>query len=142
MPSNDQNTPTITVRQAEDRARNYAAELRSALPAEAMLEDRGVQQNACPDPSGVGFEKRKHVNADYWVRGLDPADHDKYFDAMKSWLTKNGWNIDKDSRPADMFMNAVRSDDGFSMSFQANKKGGLALGTSSPCVWPNGTPEP
>jgi len=41
-----------------------------------------------------------------------------------------------------MFLNANRMDDGFTMSLQANNKGGLALGTSSPCVWPNGTPAP
>ncbi|MFD2468246.1 hypothetical protein [Amycolatopsis silviterrae] len=32
--------------------------------------------------------------------------------------------------------------DGFRMALQANSAGGLFLISTSPCVWPNGTPIP
>ena len=138
----DPTKPTITAQQATERAQQYAHELANALPSSATLEDRGVLNSACPNPSGVGFEKRLHVNVDYWVRGLDTAQYNEYFDLMKNWFTTHGWTLDTDERPSKMFLNANRMDDGFTMSLQANNKGGLALGTSSPCVWPNGTPAP
>jgi hypothetical protein len=139
--SDDQDNPTITAQQAGQQAQSYANQLKTALPAQATLEDRGVTTSACPNPSGVGFENRVHANADYWVRGLNPGDYNEYFDTVKSWLPAHGWTVDTDQRPGMMFLSAYRTDDEFTVSLQANSKGGLALGTSSPCVWPNGIPE-
>ncbi|SFQ43329.1 hypothetical protein SAMN05421810_107144 [Amycolatopsis arida] len=142
MNINDQPETTVTVQQATERVKQYARELKGALPVDAVLEERTVSQGNCEDPSGGGFGKRVQAWADYWVRGLDPAQYNAYFDAMKSWLSSHGWRVGADRRPGDMFLNAVHEGDEFTMSLAANDKGGLALATSSPCVWPDGTPEP
>lgn len=139
----DPNKPTITAQQATQQVQQYVKDLMVVFPREAVLEQHGdVLTGPCANPSGVGFEKRVQVSVEYWIRGLDTARYNEYFDAMKAWLPSHGWTVSTDSRPRDMFLNAYRGDDSFTMSLQANNKGGLSIGTASPCVWPNGTPEP
>ncbi|MFI6030731.1 hypothetical protein [Amycolatopsis magusensis] len=141
MRSGDSDQPTITEPQALEQAERYVRDLVTALPASARLEEQGKLSSRCPDESGTGFDKRVRANANYWVRDLDPAQYNAYFDAVKTWLESHGWVVRNDDRPADMFLNAYREQDDFIMSLQANNKGGLVLGAASPCVWPGGTPE-
>ncbi|OZM73192.1 hypothetical protein CFN78_09960 [Amycolatopsis antarctica] len=141
-PGNDQGQPTITAQQAKEQTERDVRELVTALPAGARLEKLHYDQGPCTDESGAGFGKRVQPNVSYWVRDLDPAQYNIHFDAMKAWLQGHGWIVRNDDRPSDMFLNAFRERDQFTMSLQANKKGGLTLGASSPCVWPEGTPEP
>lgn len=139
----DPNKPTITAAQAATQAQQYVKDLIVVFPAEATLEQHGdVLTGPCANPSGVGFDKRVQASVDYWIRGLDAARYHEYFDAMKAWLPAGGWTIDTDSRPKDMFLHANRADDEFTLTLQANNKGGLSIGAASPCVWPNGTPDP
>ena len=106
---------------------------------EAKLELLGDASGSCSNTSGVGFDGRVQPGRTYWIRGLDPARYNSYFDTMRAWLPAHGWTIETNK---DSFLNAYRTDDGFTMSLEANNKGGLSIGASSPCVWPNGTPVP
>lgn len=136
----DPNTPTLTAEQAKERVEEYLQSFRAAFPAEATLELLGDADGACTDASGVNFDGRVQPGRTYWVRGLDQVRYDSYFDALKSWLPAHGWTVDKDARPQDRYLHAYRPDDGFTMSLQANRQGGLSIDASSPCVWPDGTP--
>jgi hypothetical protein len=139
----DSDEPTITKLEASARLSRYVQQIvQDTLPKTVRLEDHGpVSELGCTDPVGKP-DGRLHVSASHWIRGIDPVTYNKHFDAIKGWWATNGWKIVNDDRPGDMFINADNPVDQFGMSIQANDKNDFSMTVSSPCVWPNGTPQP
>ncbi|WP_370949054.1 hypothetical protein AB5J62_16290 [Amycolatopsis sp. cg5] len=134
--------PTMTAAQAKAQAAEHVREATTAsLPTGFQLIDRGSLPLGCTDTQGKP-DGRTEIAVDYWIDGIDRAKNDDYVDAVKNWWTAHGWNIESDSRPRDMFVNAKNSHTEFTMSIKATPDGRLSIDASSPCVWPNGTPQP
>ncbi|MPZ64238.1 MAG: hypothetical protein GEU83_01480 [Pseudonocardiaceae bacterium] len=65
------------------------------------------------------------------------------FAAVERYWVDNGWGIltdDTDSEAA--FLSVENREDSFRMSLSSSVDGQLNIGAVSPCIWPNGTPEP
>jgi hypothetical protein len=133
---------TITEEQAMQRAEEYVRQSMAALPAEARLEPlSATSSSSCDDPSDNGPRGRVTVGNIYWVRGLLPESNPQYFDAMVRWWTDHDFGILTDKR-SQGYVWVENKRDGFRMALGDNPKGELHLGADSPCVWPNGTPDP
>lgn len=139
----DSNEPTITKSEASARLSQYVQQaVRDTLPEKARLENHGpVAELGCTDPAGKS-DGRLHVSSSHWIRDIDPISFNENFDAINGWWTAKGWKIVNDDRPGDMFINADNPADQFGMSIQANDKNEFSMTVSSPCIWPNGTPQP
>ncbi|MBB4684760.1 hypothetical protein [Amycolatopsis jiangsuensis] len=126
-----------------DQARTAAlnevhAAVAAVFPAGYKLADDFVPQLPCTDvsdrPTG-----QVHASVSFWVDSIDRTRNNAYFDALARWWTDNGWKLEVDDRPKDLFMNARRDD--YLMGMQATPEGRLNIGVDSPCAWPDGTPE-
>ncbi|WP_116200483.1 hypothetical protein [Amycolatopsis circi] len=136
--------PTDTADQAREKAQAAVHAAAAAIfPAGYKLAESPLQSRPCTDDSNQPTGQVS-VSADFWVDGPDRSQNNKYYDNLKKWWSENGWSLETDSRPRDLFANAQR--DGYLMSLEGTatgpNKGRLNIGASSPCVWPNGTPEP
>ncbi|WP_409181754.1 hypothetical protein F9C11_35590 [Amycolatopsis sp. VS8301801F10] len=125
-----------------DQAREVAlnsvhAAAAAVFPAGYKLADDYVPQLPCTDASDRPTGQ-VHASVSFWVEGLDHARNNAYFDALARWWTSNGWNLETDDRPKDLFVNARR--DGYLMGMQATPDGRLNLGVDSPCAWPQSAP--
>ncbi|MEV6912170.1 hypothetical protein [Amycolatopsis sp. NPDC051071] len=134
--------PTITEHQAKDRVELYIRTVLSTLPATAQRKLFTQNRSECTDPTDNGPQGRFEISATYEVTGLDPAKFAEYFDAIVKWWSAHGFEVLTDSRPKDQYVFVRNNRDAFDMSVQANDLGKFYLGATSPCVWPNGTPEP
>lgn len=101
------------------------------------LTDQGPQPLQCNDSADRPTGKVL-TSVNYWVDGIDKAANAMYFDKLKTWFTANGWHVETDKRPHDLFLNASRDD--YLMSLEASSAGRLNIGASTPCVWRDGTP--
>lgn len=81
---------------------------------------------------------RTEVGVTFWINDVPTTHNDDYFDALHRWWIQHGWASTTDSRPTDMFTNAINGD-GYLMSLTANVKARLALGATTPCLPTDGT---
>ncbi|WP_037304495.1 hypothetical protein [Amycolatopsis orientalis] len=134
--------PTITEQQAREKVEAYIQAAFAVLPGSARRKPFTQNRSECADPTDNGPQGRFEISATYEVTGLEPAKFAEYFDAVVGWWTAHGFKVLTDSRPKDQYVFARNNADAFDMSVQANDLGKFYLGATSPCVWPNGTPEP
>ncbi len=133
--------PTITEQQAKDKVELYIETALSALPATARRKPFTRNRSECTDPTDKGPQGRFEISATYEVTGLDTAKFAEYFDALVQWWSAHDFEVLTDSRPKDQYVFVRNNADAFDMSAQANDLGKFYVGATSPCVWPNGTPE-
>jgi hypothetical protein len=134
--------PTITIAEANARVDDYIARAVKALPPQATLKlDLQERSGDCSDPTDRGPKNRVVANRGYQVNGLDPKQVPAYFTMIRSWALANGFRV-LDDKPVNEFLSVENNTDAFQLAFTANDAGGIFLSAGSPCVWPNGTPEP
>jgi len=134
--------PTITIAEANTRVDDYIARAIKALPSQATLKLTLQELHGdCSDPTDNGPKNRVVANRSYQVLGLDPQEIPSYFGMLRAWWQANGFRV-LDDKPANEFLWVENNADSFQMTLKANAKGGIFLLAGSPCVWPNGTPEP
>jgi hypothetical protein len=136
---------TITQQQAVERVEQYIREVVTALAPRARLEVLyGSDGSACDDPTDNGPRGRVIASRSYWLRDIPAEKNEEYVTAIVHWWTEHDFGILTDDRPNDVYVWAENRRDGFRMSVQQTATGPpqLSLGATSPCVWPNGTPEP
>lgn len=133
---------TITEQQARDKVEQYIQGALSALPAGAELKPFTRNRSECTDPTDKGPLGRFEISATYEIIGLDSARFAEHFTAITQWWESHAFKILTDSRPTDQYVFARNTGDAFDMSIKANDLGKFYVGATSPCVWPNGTPEP
>ncbi|WP_254896812.1 hypothetical protein [Amycolatopsis sp. Hca4] len=109
----------------------------AVFPSGFDLTDQGPQPLQCNDSTDRPTGKVL-TSVNYWVDGIDTAANTTYFDKLKTWFAANGWHVETDKRPHDLFLNASRDD--YLMSLEASSAGRLNIGASTPCVWRDGTP--
>ncbi len=134
--------PTITEHQAQEKVEAYLQGALGALPGSARLKPFTRNRSECTDPTDGGPQGRFEISSTYEVTGLDTTKFADYFDAVIEWLSAHDFQVLTDSRPRDHYVFVRNNADAFDMSVQANDLGKFYLGATSPCVWPNGTPEP
>jgi hypothetical protein len=138
--------PTITLAEANRVVDEYIQRALAELPQEADLDERARSEAfPCEDPTDRGPQGRKIADRDFRVVGLE-KDVDKiseYFEALRSWWQANNFKFLRDDTTGKhKTLDAINRDDSFTMTFVANENGSLFLMASSPCVWPEGTPDP
>jgi hypothetical protein len=134
--------PTITEQQARDKVAQYIDGAFAALPKGAGRTLFAENRSECTDPTDNGPRGRYEISSTYEVTGLDAAQHPEHFAAVVQWWTTHDFVVLTDKRPADQYVFARNKADSFDMSVEGNDLGKLYLGATSPCVWPNGTPDP
>jgi hypothetical protein len=132
---------TITVDEAETRVEEYFRDALAVLPKQARPEAGLIHTVECDDPDDNGPKGRKIASVDYQIHNLQPEKYSEYVADLERWWLDHNFQILDDERPGYESIWVENKDDGFRMRIQANKVGELYLGTTSPCVWPNGTPE-
>ncbi|MGW7530697.1 hypothetical protein [Amycolatopsis sp. NPDC054798] len=132
--------PTITADQANRQVEDYSMQARLALPAEARYSLFSSEQRGdCSDPSDNGAKNRVLASRGYRVEGLAKDKFPRYFDALRAWWQSHNFRV-LDNNPPNEYLWVENNSDGFRMTLQANSQGGLFLTSTSPCVWPDGTP--
>ncbi|MFI6305753.1 hypothetical protein ACIBCH_28065 [Amycolatopsis thailandensis] len=134
--------PTITEQEAKAKVEAYIEAAVGALPGTAERKPFTQNRSECTDPTDNGPHGRFEISATYEVTGLEPARFAEYFDAIVEWMSAHDFKVLTDSRPKDQYVFVRNNADAFDMSIQANDLGKFYVGATSPCVWPNGTPEP
>lgn len=135
-------TTTITVQAAISKTDQYAEMARQALSPEARLISPFKQDGiTCTNPANSEGKGRVMVSHNYEVAGLPPGDPAQHYAKIRDWWAKNSFRVTQDSQSTGYVL-AENSSDGFTMMLRVNQGGQAYLGVSSPCVWPNGTPEP
>ncbi|MGQ0839283.1 alpha/beta hydrolase [Actinokineospora sp.] len=133
---------TITRKQAEDRVEEYIKQAVSVLDVPFRLEPLGLDMSDCDDPTDNGPKGRVFADHVYWIRDVPTTENGRQVAALRKWFRDNGFTIGEDTWDKTKFVSLDKGEDGFRMSLKENFKGELSIGASSPCVWPNGTPEP
>jgi hypothetical protein len=134
--------PTITIDEANRRVDEYISRVAKVLPPEAKLQ-LGSQElrGDCSDPTDNGPKNRVIANRSYNVLGLSATSITAYFDTLRTWWLANNFRV-LNNTPLNEYLWVENNADSFQMTLQANNKGQLFLDATSPCVWPNSTPEP
>lgn len=134
--------PTITIDEANRRVDEYISRATTVLPPAARLQlNFQERRGECSDPTDNGPKDRVVAGRSYQVLGLRQAAIPSYFDTLRTWWLANNFRILSDT-PRNEFLWVENNADGFQMTLKANSEGGVFLLAGSPCVWPNGTPEP
>jgi hypothetical protein len=133
---------TMTEDEAAEKVREHIDNTMTALPEEAQLEERrGTVVAACDDPTDGGSRDRVTVSETFWVRGLPVEDNEATVELLHEHWSSNGYQVFEDLRPEDVFLSVQHSEDAFGVTVQVAGDGSLVLSASSPCVWPEGTPD-
>lgn len=138
-------SPTITRQQATDRAEQILRDTADGITPRPRLEvyRPGSIDGLCVvDPSNTA-DTRIQVVRDYWLRGITTHDNITIGDQILRLWKQNGYiisdtlGIGTDS-PS---IHAVTRDN-FLVALEWSNNGALSIGTTSPCLWPDGTPPP
>jgi hypothetical protein len=134
---------TITQQEANARVEQYTRDAAAALTPTPRLELLSkFEDSPCDDPTDNGPRGRVHVSRSYWLRDIPKDRNSEVAVSLSQWWQEHNFRITLDKRPQENLIFAEHNTDGFRMSLQEGAQGSLSLGTSSPCVWPNGTPAP
>lgn len=132
--------PTITLARANQVAEDYVERARTVLPPSTKLElQEKFEDYPCTDPDDQGPAGRRIASRTYQVDGLQKSDIPAAFDAVLKWAGANHFSVLK-HEPVNEYLWLENKGDGFRMTIEANRAGELFVGSSSPCVWPEGTP--
>jgi hypothetical protein len=136
--------PTLNEQQATDRVQQHIDDTVAVIQPPPRLEPQSlVDSQQCDLPSDNGPLGRIEVGRTYWLRDIPVERNSDVFAAVERYWTNNGWVIlSDDTNPAAPFLSVENRQDAFRMSLSSSIDGQLSIGASSPCIWPNGTPEP
>ena len=134
---------TITQQQANQQAEQYVHDAAAAVFSDAQLEILSAfEDSPCDDPTDNGPRGRVIASRNYWLNAIPTDKHADYVNALVQWWGSHDFAILTDDRPHYVWVE--NRTDGFRMAIQQTVTGPprLSIGATSPCVWPNGSPEP
>ncbi|MFE1099907.1 hypothetical protein ACFW4K_05255 [Nocardiopsis alba] len=132
---------TINQDEAAQKIDQHFTEAIVALPDNVELEPLGpIAFASCDDPTDGGTKGRITVSQRQWLTGLPKEDNEQNVDLFHDCWVSNGYRVIHDLRPDELFVTVESETDAFNVSVQASDEGDLSIGVSSPCVWPEGTP--
>ncbi|WP_283137911.1 hypothetical protein [Rhizohabitans arisaemae] len=137
--------PTITQEQAIARLEQLVAEAVANIDPKPRLElfEPSLTPGNCLDPMDGGSEDRLVLSRAYWLRGISKDGVVEIAGQVKRNWEQKGYRIKStgfDSNKPDISGFSVPDD--FILLLERTEEGGLYLGVTSTCIWPNGTPEP
>jgi hypothetical protein len=137
-------SPTLDEQQATDRVQQHIDDTVAIIQPMPRLERQSfVDSQPCDIPSDNGPLGRISVGHVYWLREIPVERNAEVFAAVERYWVSNGWVIlTDDTSSENPFLSVENRADSFRMSLEASIDGQLSIGASSPCIWPNGTPEP
>jgi hypothetical protein len=112
------------------------------LPPQRRLTNPFTSTYACDDPTDNGPKGRVIATTDYQIEGLSQDQYDHYLDELKKWWISHDFRVLQDARPKAPHIWVENNTDGFRMAAQTNDGGEMYIIATSPCVWPEGTPQP
>ncbi|MGH3979287.1 MAG: hypothetical protein ACRDRZ_09845 [Pseudonocardiaceae bacterium] len=136
--------PTLDEQQSIDRLERHVADTVAVMDPAPRLEIQSSLTQPCDSPDDGGPQGRIVVSVRYLLRDLPAERHDAVFDAVAARWSSAEWTVlenfsDRDELPTIYVQN---NRDGFQVRLLESVDGVLSVGVNSPCVWPNGTPEP
>lgn len=138
--------PTITEQQAVTQAEQILRETASTITPRPTLELARLLTGTGPclvDPSNTA-DKRVQVMRGYYLRGFPRHDNTNVAQQVLRYWKHKGYAISGTlgmNGDTPEIHGATRSGD-FLISLETAGDGSLAIGATSPCLWPKGTPPP
>jgi hypothetical protein len=137
--------PTITQQHATARAEQVLRETAAAITPRPTLEiyKPGSGTGPCMVNPNDTSDKRVQASLTYWLRGISTQDNASVAQQILHYWRHKGYGISgthglgTDSPE----ISGVTADD-FLISLETSANGAMSIVTSSPCVWPKGTPPP
>lgn len=140
------NDKTMTQKQATERVEQIIRETVAALTIKPRLEmiESMSQPDSCVDPTDGGSPDRTVISHSYWLRGFSRTRNGDIGQQAKDYWESKGYkitNVNGISANEPNISGYTRPDE-FLFSIETNVDGDVNIGATSPCIWPNGTPEP
>src|ERR1017187_7446383 len=133
-------------RTAGTRAQQILRETADAITPRPTLETDQLLSGTDPcliNPNDTS-DKRVQVTLAYWLRGISPQDNASVAQQVLRYWRHKGYAISSTKglrTDAPSVYGATPSDD-FLISLETSSNGAMFIGTTSPCIWPKGTPPP
>ena len=133
----------MTIEEANQHIEEHLRAVKSVLPRTARYEVQFHKKSMDCGRTETGSRSHGRVFAslEYQVLDLQPHRVPEYFSTIRKWWMTHGYRVLKDT-PKNEYLWVENKEDGVRLSMQANDSGEIYIGADSPCVWPNGTPEP
>ncbi|HEU5156364.1 MAG TPA: hypothetical protein VFU43_05155 [Streptosporangiaceae bacterium] len=137
---------TMTEKQATARIEQLIQDTVAVLDPKPRLEiiESMSQPGSCVDPTDQGSPDRTVVSHSYWMRDIPRSRNGDIGQQAKRYWESKGYKITKFDglNTNEPNINGYTQSDEFLFSIETNVDGDLNIGATSPCIWPNGTPEP
>ena len=136
---------TITAEQAADRVEGHVRAFVAALPGARLEVSRPSHIDPCNQPLDGGSLGRVFAGATWWVRDVPPERNAEVFDLALRFWAESRWTVLNDFRPQRQSVYAEAPDPDFTgIALKESVDGSrtLSISSSSPCVWPDGSPPP
>ncbi len=136
--------PTETRKEAAEHVERLLKDAIAQLPGRVQTEvGLRVDTLPCDDPTDGGPLGRVIVEHDYDIHGLADKDYPEQFEILKRYWEDRGYRrllFEKDGKSLLMkYTDSAEYRIVLGTSFDGSS---LWVRASSPCIWPNGTPEP
>jgi hypothetical protein len=140
------NEKTMTTDQVTTRIEQIIRDTVAAINPTPQLQmvDYLSQPTTCVDPTDGGSSDRTVLNRHYRLVGIPTDRNGEVGQQVKIYWESKGYDITSAVRlnSRDPQITAFTKPDEFSISLKTGGDGSLGIGSTSPCFWPNGTPEP
>ncbi|NYF43902.1 hypothetical protein [Streptosporangium sandarakinum] len=138
--------PAITKEKALGRVEQLIKEAISGVNPQPRLDldQLSLTVDHCLDPTDGGSKDRIVVGRGYYLRDVPKDRLAEVSRQVRQTWEQRGHHVSGVSLDGIGFTGRSRPDDFLFSLLVADSDGGevLNLGVSSPCIWPNGTPEP
>lgn len=138
--------PTMTQQHAIARAEYILHETAGAIIPPPRLEvyQPGSITGPCLINPNDTSDKRVQVTRTYWLRGITKQDNASVGQQVLRFWKQKGYVItDHPGMGTDApNIHGYTRAENFLISLEYSSDGSLSIGTTSPCIWPNGTPPP
>jgi hypothetical protein len=137
--------PMLNEQQAFDRVQLHIEDTVAVIEHPPRLERQSFNDvSQCDPPSDNGPLGRIEVSRGYWLRDIPVERNAEVFASLKRHWSGPKWRVldDLTSREEAPAYWVENTDDSFRMRLSSSIDGQLSLSAVSPCIWPNGTPEP
>ncbi|MEV4247943.1 hypothetical protein AB0J63_31575 [Streptosporangium canum] len=138
------NEPTMTQAQALARVEQLIKETSDVINPNPHLDlyRPSLNVNGCLDPTDGGSEDRVVISRSYYLRDIPKDQVGEVARQVKQHWERQGYYIEAVSKDGLAVFGHSQPDDFLLSIGPTGDDDVLNLGVTSPCVWPNGTPEP
>ena len=137
--------PTMTQQHATTRAQQILRETADAITPPPTLEINNLLSGTGPClAESSDSDKQVQVALSYWLRGIPPRENADIGRQILHYWKHKGYAITSTKgvgTGSPTIAGGTVSDD-FLISLQTSSNGTMFIGTTSPCIWPHGTPPP